>query len=588
MKYKNGSDFLNKLYSNMHMDDVVMHTAEKSDTPDEKITRYLDRLERVHNIAKDNESKMDLLKKFYYDKYVIKELPESYVDLQKRIAREEGHGDIEVTKEMRRKLLENVQTDQKKSLDSWIEYLSSDDAMYPMWFKNYAFQGMLKLSSFDKEKREFGKRTDKTVNPYIELNREVLALSYNALASEVENKELSDEQVKALENGISFKKLYTYYLTKQDYTKDVSKSNEGIWVKYDQGSDSRKLCDTLQGKNTGWCTAGYETAKSQLEGGDFYVYYTKNNDGEYTEPRIAIRMDGHNVIGEVRGVAEDQNLESEMIDIADKKLDEFSDKEKYMKKVHDMKLLTELEKKTNLNQELTIDDLRFLYEIDSKIEGFGWEDDPRIQEIRSKRNQKSDLSLLFNCNEKNVAINYADFFKNDIVVFCGDFDYDSFHKKFDDTSLKYLKCVIGCARFERLTDAKCLENLTIIGGYANFNRLTDAKGLENLISIGGSANFENLTDASCLENLTSIGGSARFDSLTDARGLENLISIGRSANFENLTDASCLENLTSIGRSARFDSLTDATGLENLRSINGEEVTFEQIKERYGSAKNTK
>lgn len=37
-----------------------------------------------------------------------------------------------------------------------------------------------------------------------------------------------------------------------------------------------------------------------------------------------------------------------------------------------------------------------------------------------------------------------------------------------------------------------------------------------------------------------------------------------------------------------FDSLTDSRGLENLRSINGEEVTFEQIKERYVSNKNIK
>ncbi len=609
MKYKNGSDFLNKLYSNMHMDDVVMHTATKTDTPDEKITKYLDRLERVHNVAKDNESKMDLLKKFYYDKYVIKELPESYVNLQKKIAREEGHGNIEVTQRMREKLLEYIQADQKKSLDSWIEYLSSDDAMYPMWFKNYAFQGMIKLSDFDKEKSSFGTRTYKTVNPYIELNREVLALCYNVLAKEVENKELTDEQTRALENGISFKKLYTYYLTKQNYTKDKNKSNEGIWVKYEQGSDSTKLCDTLQGKNTGWCTAGYETAKTQLDNGDFYIYYTKDNEGDYTEPRIAIRMKGHDKIGEVRGVAQEQNLESEMTDIAEKKLDEFADKEKYKKKVHDMKLLTEIEKKTNLNQDLTENDLKFLYEVDSEIVGFGWNKDPRVEEIRSKRNKKRDLALIYNCSESNIALDYNDFVDNDIVVFYGDFQYSDFSSKLDKSRLKNLKHIIGNADFDNLTDARGLESLTSIGGYAKFESLTDSRGLENLTSIGwyakfdsltdarglesltsigGEANFESLTDSRGLENLTSIGWYAKFDSLTDARGLESLTSIGWIAYFNSLTDATGLESLTSIGESAYFNSITDARGLENLRSINGKKVTFEQIKERYVSNKNTK
>ena len=90
MKYKNGEEFLNKLYQDMHMSDVVMHTAEKSDSPSEKISRYMDRLERVHSLAKDNQHKMDILKSFYYDKYVIKSLPESYINFQKRIARERG------------------------------------------------------------------------------------------------------------------------------------------------------------------------------------------------------------------------------------------------------------------------------------------------------------------------------------------------------------------------------------------------------------------------------------------------------------------------------------------------------------------
>ena len=74
MKYKNGEEFLNNLYSNMHMEDVVMHHTEKSDTPTEKIGKYLNRLERVHDKAKDSKDNMVILKSFYYDKYVIKEV----------------------------------------------------------------------------------------------------------------------------------------------------------------------------------------------------------------------------------------------------------------------------------------------------------------------------------------------------------------------------------------------------------------------------------------------------------------------------------------------------------------------------------
>ena len=58
-----------------------------------------------------------------------------------------------------------------------------------------------------------------------------------------------------------------------------------------QGSDHMKLVKSLEGKDTGWCTAGASTAKTQLEGGDFYLYYSYDSEGNPTIPRIAIRME---------------------------------------------------------------------------------------------------------------------------------------------------------------------------------------------------------------------------------------------------------------------------------------------------------
>ena len=578
MKYKNGEEFLNSLYNNMHMEEVVMHTAEKSDSPTEKIGKYIERLERVHDIAKDSPHKMEVLKQFYYDKYVIKELPESYINLQKRIARERGYGDVTVTDEMKEEMLSNVQKEQEKSLDMWIDYLTSDDAMYPMWFKHYAFRGMLKLNKFDKEKGEFGRRSKTTTEPYVELNREVLARVYDTLVKEIgTNEEISEEASKALENGESFKKLYEYYLTDTGY---VNRGNDtdGLWVKYDQGSDYKPLWESLQGKNTGWCTAGEETAKTQLSNGDFYVYYTKDKEGVYKEPRIAIRMDGKNKIGEVRGVGEHQNLEGCMTPIAEKKINEFPDKDKYLKKVNDMKLLTEIDNEVSNNIELTKEKLRFLYEIDSKIEGFGYGDDPRVKEIRDKRNNKKDLAFVFNCKEENIGTKLSDFENNDIICFYGDLEYDD--KALTD-NFRNLQCIIGNAYFYNLSSAIGLENLQSIGGDVYFTRLCSAIGLENLQSIGGFAGFINLSSAEGLENLQSVGGEAFFSGLSNARGLENLQSIGGHVHFDNLTNAEGLEKLQSIGGCAGFDNLTNAEGLENLQSV-GREAFFNRLSNARG------
>jgi len=192
---QSGEKFLDKLYQNLHTSDIVMHTKEKSDSKEEKIKKYMDRLNKVHDIASRNEHSMELLKKLYYDKYVIKKLPESYIELQQRIYRERGYGDIEIKDDIYNKMLEDVQNGLKKSLSNWLDYLNSDEASYPMWFRYYAFQGMLKLGQFDKEKGEFTKRTKETASDFIDINREALAKCYDIICKEIKNKNLSDEEL---------------------------------------------------------------------------------------------------------------------------------------------------------------------------------------------------------------------------------------------------------------------------------------------------------------------------------------------------------------------------------------------------------
>ena len=449
-----------------------------------------------------------------------------------------------------------------------------------MLFRTSVAAGSTK-GSFDKEKGEFGRRSKTTTEPYVELNREVLARVYDTLVKEIgTNEEISEEASKALENGESFKKLYEYYLTNTGY---VNRGNDtdGLWVKYDQGSDYKPLWESLQGKNTGWCTAGEETAKTQLSNGDFYVYYTKDNEGEYKEPRIAIRMDGKSNIGEVRGVGERQNLEGCMTPIAEEKLNEFPDKDKYLKKVNDMKLLTEIDNKVNKNIELNKEDLRFLYEIDSKIEGFGYDNDPRIKEIRDKRNNKKDLAFVFGCKEENIGTKLSDFESNDIICFYGDLKFTGANLTDNFRNLQY---IIGDAYFNNLISARGLEKLQNIGGDGNFRSLTNSEGLENLQNIDGDAEFNNLISAEGLGNLQSIGGSACFYKLSSAEGLERLQTIGVYAYFDSLTNAEGLKSLHSIGWFFVCDNLTNIKGLENLETINGEDAT--KFKEEINSRGN--
>ena len=589
MKYKSGEEFLNELYKEMHMSSEVMHKTSPSDTPEEKIRKYISRLEHVHKLSKKSEHSLELLKKFYYDKYLIKDLPESYMNLQKKIAREEGYGNVTISDEVKEKMLNQVREDQKSILNLWIDYFISEDAMYPTWFKVYAFKGMIGLGSFDKEKQEFTKRTNKTTSPFIDLNMEVLSKVYDILRGVIGENNLTDEQLEILSKGESFKKLYTYYLTNSNVKSITDNETEGIWVKYDMGSNYIPLWESLQGKNTGWCTAGIETAKTQLNGGDFYVYYTKDENGEYKNPRIAIRMNGTNKIGEIRGISKNQNIEPNMESILDKKLEEFPDKNKYKKKVHDMKLLTLIEEKHKNNQELSLYDLKFLYEVDSRIEEFGYQKDPRIEEIISKRDKRKDISCAYSINEDEIAFFKEEWEENKdrIKVYYGNLDLPNLTSA---EGLKLPKIIIGTLDLFSLTSAKNLKlpetiggNLILfsltsteglklpetIGGNLILSRLTSAKELRLPKAIGETLNLSSLTSAKDLRLPKAIEGSLDLSSLTSAEGLELPETIGGFLDLSSLTSMEGLELPKAIGGGLYLSSLTSAEGLELPETIGG-------------------
>lgn len=431
MAIKNpGGEFIHSKDSKLHTSKEVEHEQRRlkqsgeitSQKPAEKLEAFFKVLEKTH--GHQEPAVLGRIKNSYYKKYVIKpeDIPESYFSNQKRLARERGHGDIEITQEVRKDAAENIIADQKSTFDTWLNYLTARDSeSFPMWAKYWAFTSMVKLSSYDKEKHTFSKRDKSTVAPFPDLNREALAYVVDAIVKKANKEKIenNDPEFKKLLDGANFGKLYAWAIEKVTPTEQNELLNtNGEWVKYDQGSGHMPLVESLQGHGTGWCTAGESTARAQLDGGDFYVYYSYDKNGKPSIPRVAIRMQGDQ-IGEVRGIAKEQNLDPYIGDVVKKKLTEFPDGKVYEKKVEDMKKLTQIEKKLNAGQELAKDDLIFLYEMNSKIEGFGYQKDPRIEEIRSQRDPLKDAPIVFDCRSDQIAHNQGEINK-DTRAFIGE------------------------------------------------------------------------------------------------------------------------------------------------------------------------
>lgn len=383
--------------------------------PGARLEVYMSRLEKIF-LTKDERVRkrnIDMLREHVYDAFIIKRenVPESYFKLQQQVARERGAPVEHIPPDTRERMIDTVIEDQKASLDGWIDYLSSDDAVYPTWYKYIVFRNIVKLSQFDKELGKFKTRTDSTVAPFPDIFREPLAQMadiYEQIGAD--NKKLKDTEI-----GNAFSKkfptLYAELIQKSIAASLESKEEtKGIWVKYSKGeySAAERLYQSLEGKGTGWCTAGRTTAQTQLESGDFHVYYTNDSSGTPSQPRIAIRMED-NKIAEVRGILMEQAVEAQMNDILEAKLKEFgSEADAYKKKSSDMRLLTLIEKKSKAGESLTRDELVFLYEINSPIEGFGYKPDPRTKEIRATRNHKIDAAVVFDCAPEDIAWNRED------------------------------------------------------------------------------------------------------------------------------------------------------------------------------------
>ena len=451
-------DFLKKKYD-LHNAPEVEASAKRTQErtgekvpqdPEARIKNYLDRLEKlVLDPNKEQPRKMigpetrpralSLLREMVMNKYVRsnkEKMAEGAARVEERAARDMGieahYGGEQL--EQRGNI---AVTDLEKSLDNWISYLSDANEPYPMWFRYYAFRNVLDLGDYDKDKGEFSKRSEGTVKLFPDIDRGALAYIEQMIEAEKDQDTLEHLQKaqQAAANGdipknelitkekvtnfakLSFAKQYAEAIKQSgEITPEMRKETRGKWVKYGQGTDPTALWSSLQNKGTAWCTKGFGTAKTQLEGGDFYVYYTLDKQGKPTIPRIAIRMNGEN-IGEVRGVADNQqNLEGNMTDIAEEKMNTLPGKERYQKISKDMKEMTAIYKKsfaedkktgeeTYLNPNLSKEELTFLYEIDNPIEGFGYKRDLRIKEIRDNRNPEQDMLTIFECTQDQIAHN---------------------------------------------------------------------------------------------------------------------------------------------------------------------------------------
>lgn len=298
-------------------------------------------------------------------------------------------------------LIQEKYETQQQTLSTWLEYLQQNDAGYPMWFRYLVVRSLKKMGLFDKERRDYSHRTKETVAAFPECNAEALGWVYRQMSqfneddrvinfppaylAPNEDQQKHKEKILRAVQAKDFAKLYAF--AQVETAGNLNKESlKGKWKTYAQGSDPLVLEQEIRGKGTGWCTAE-GLASSHLASGDFHIYFTENEEEKFTEPRIAVRMEGGKV-AEVRGVEARQALEPALVEEARKFYNTLPGGKKFEKKADDMRRMSELVEKNTRKEEFTKEDLEFLYEVHAPIEGFGYGKDPRIAALCKARQEQ--------------------------------------------------------------------------------------------------------------------------------------------------------------------------------------------------------
>ena len=342
------------------------------------------------------------------------DIPEAYWKQQEQILRDNGQG-RELSEYEKEILAEDLIDKQRQSITSWANYLGDKDCPYPTWFKVYAFDGISKMSNaLNLDEADYNRRDNTTALSFPKLNAEILAKVYRQINDfygvDKENwlsKHSDDEKLVSLVKSANFPKLYAKELVD---TKVILKTPErtedvhGDWFEYKLG-DEEEIASLAEG--TKWCVVDPNVAHNYLvyghcgnprEDDDDQIEKTEakfiifrledpNSPGIFASNGSAsIRLDPDGKVAEISGLNNGQAVEDALVPIVKKKALSLPGGEKYLQKFDDKQTLIKLDNKRKEGEDLTEEELTFLYELDRPIATLDTYNrvDPRIPELKEK------------------------------------------------------------------------------------------------------------------------------------------------------------------------------------------------------------
>ena len=470
-----GSKVLTLVSFESRNNDIVNSSFEKARKQKEKLPgknnerrnfAYLSRLDNMieeHGDALEQKLWAASAENLVMD---YEDIPDAYWRQQEQILRDNGQG-RELSRDEKENLAEDLIEKQRESINTWSNYLGDKDCPYPLWFKIYAFDGVSKMGLINKETKEFEKRDKSTVASFPILNPEVLAKVYRNINEfyGVDKEDWlaqhpDDEKLISLVKSGNFPKLYAKELFE---TKTIIKTPEkpedieGDWFTYQLG-DEDELANAAEG--TGWCIADPNVAHNYLEYGnyghsrneetdeessskaEFIIFKLKapnSPDGYSTNGVASIRLDPDGKVTEVSGLNEGQAIEDSLIPTVKEKVLSLPGGKEFLQKFEDKQTLIKLDHKLQKGEDLTKEELSFLYELDRPIATLDTynNQDPRIKELREKYGIEYVLEKGIDVNELASRLNPNSIVHNLDIFLEHGADIDNIVSNLDPQSISY-------------------------------------------------------------------------------------------------------------------------------------------------------
>ena len=284
---------------------------------------------------------------------------------------------------------------------------------------------------------DYNRRDNTTALSFPKLNAEILAKVYRQIndfygvdKKDWLSKHSDDEKLVSLVKSANFPKLYAKELLD---TKVILKTPErtedvhGDWFEYKLG-DEEEIASLAEG--TKWCVVDPNVAHNYLVYGEyghssnkgadeksnskakFIIFRLEdpNSPGVFASNGSAsIRLDPNGIVAEISGLNEGQAVEDALVPIVKEKALSLPGGEKYLQKFDDKQTLIKLDNKRKEGEDLTKEELSFLYELGRPIATLDTYNrkDPRIPELKEKYGIEYALEKGVDTNKLVPRLDYS-------------------------------------------------------------------------------------------------------------------------------------------------------------------------------------